>query len=400
MDSVLKANEVPAQHAEQFSALVIQDAGGRMKPLHTFSSQLLRKVSKKETFNGMNAHQVMLSITQNPTLWFQVPVIYMERGNAKIRTILGLPEKQKYARLVDFIEADGSYKIKDLVAEAQKEQVRSKFQKDLINIDQRVGLLYSAIGGGILRIFPIPGDKENKWVSHPELSTANFKGVDSVFVKQILPVYLQTLREGKQAGNYKEASQILEGIQKFQQKHGKDVYPSQDKIDLEIAYNKYDVFKKLFSYYMYIGTLLFVLLVIQIFKDGKVLRFFIKTSIAIVILCFVLHTGGLIARWIVSGHAPWSNAYESMIYVAWATQFFGLAFGRKSSLTIAATAFLTSMILMIAHWNWMDPEIANLQPVLNSYWLMIHGYYCGQLWAFCPRDDFRCIGPVPYDFKR
>ena len=30
------------------------------------------------------------------------------------------------------------------------------------------------------------------------------------------------------------------------------------------------------------------------------------------------------------------------------------------------------MILMIAHWNWLDPAIANLQPVLNSYWLMIH----------------------------
>ena len=30
------------------------------------------------------------------------------------------------------------------------------------------------------------------------------------------------------------------------------------------------------------------------------------------------------------------------------------------------------MILMIAHWNWMDPAIANLQPVLDSYWLMIH----------------------------
>ena len=30
------------------------------------------------------------------------------------------------------------------------------------------------------------------------------------------------------------------------------------------------------------------------------------------------------------------------------------------------------MILMVAHWNWMDPAIANLQPVLNSYWLMIH----------------------------
>ena len=30
------------------------------------------------------------------------------------------------------------------------------------------------------------------------------------------------------------------------------------------------------------------------------------------------------------------------------------------------------MVLMIAHWNWMDPAIANLQPVLDSYWLMIH----------------------------
>lgn len=27
---------------------------------------------------------------------------------------------------------------------------------------------------------------------------------------------------------------------------------------------------------------------------------------------------------------------------------------------------------MIAHWSWMDPSIANLQPVLDSYWLMIH----------------------------
>ena len=51
---------------------------------------------------------------------------------------------------------------------------------------------------------------------------------------------------------------------------------------------------------------------------------------------------------------------------------FGLIFGRKSDLTIAATAFVP-LVLMIAHWNWMDPSIANLQPVLDSYWLMIHG---------------------------
>jgi cytochrome c-type biogenesis protein CcsB len=80
----------------------------------------------------------------------------------------------------------------------------------------------------------------------------------------------------------------------------------------------------------------------------------------------------LAIRWYLSGHAPWSNAYESMVYVAWATMFFGLAFGRKSELTMGSTAFVTSIILMVAHWNWLDPSIGNLQPVLDSYWLMIH----------------------------
>ena len=41
----------------------------------------------------------------------------------------------------------------------------------------------------------------------------------------------------------------------------------------------------------------------------------------------------------------------------------GLLFARKSDLTLASTSFVTSMILMIAHWNWMDPSM-NLVPVL------------------------------------
>jgi len=118
---------------------------------------------------------------------------------------------------------------------------------------------------------------------------------------------------------------------------------------------------------------MFVLLIIQIFKDkSRLIDSSIKFFKYVIIGLFILHTMGLVARWYISGHAPWSDAYESMIYVAWATMLFGLLFGKKSDITFAATAFVTSMILMIAHWNWMDPAIANLQPVLDSYWLMIH----------------------------
>ena len=46
--------------------------------------------------------------------------------------------------------------------------------------------------------------------------------------------------------------------------------------------------------------------------------------------------------------------------------------GRRSDLTVASTAFVAAIILWVAHENWLDPAIANLQPVLDSYWLMIH----------------------------
>ena len=110
----------------------------------------------------------------------------------------------------------------------------------------------------------------------------------------------------------------------------------------------------------------------HLFNKSKTLNILITISKILIYVCFALHTLGLIVRWYVSGHAPWSDAYESIIYISWATMVFGILLGRRSHLTLAVTAFVVAMVLMVAHWNWLDPQIANLQPVLNSYWLMIH----------------------------
>jgi ABC-type transport system involved in cytochrome c biogenesis permease subunit len=69
----------------------------------------------------------------------------------------------------------------------------------------------------------------------------------------------------------------------------------------------------------------------------------------IVIALFVLHTFTLGARWFISGHAPWSNAYEAIVYVAWATMFFGLAFDIKSKLTVASAAFVGYYFICSLH---------------------------------------------------
>ena len=368
LDSTLMRQAVPVEQAAKFGKLVIQDFSGRMKPANTFASELIRKVSKSDTYQSLNADQVLLSIQQNPLLWYQVPFIYLKRGNDSLRRLAGVDEKAKYASFVDFFDKDGSYKLAKPLEGAYKAATPNQFQKDFIETDRRINLLYSAIDGKVLRIFPVPDDENNKWVSFAEAPDFPFEGVDSLYVANVMPLYIGALRQGA----YDQADELLESISGFQRKYGNDIMPSQEKIDAEIMYNQYDIFKKLFAWYMYVGTLMFLVLIFQIIYDVRIFGFVVKLCIVLISLLFVAQTVGMGARWYISGHAPWSDAYESMLYVAWATIGMGLAFGRKSKLTIAATAFVASMVLMIAHWNWMDPEIANLVPVLDSYWLMIH----------------------------
>ncbi|MDQ7917901.1 cytochrome c biogenesis protein CcsA [Mesonia sp. MT50] len=374
VDSVVMATAVSKEHAAKFGRLIIQDAGGRMKPANTYSSELIRKLSKSDHYEGLNSDQVLVSMTENPAMWYNVPLIYVKAKNDSLHHVIGVEEGAKHIPLAQFFDERGAYKLSPFLEEAYRAKVKNQFQKDFISADEKVNLLYNALEGKILKIFPIPEAENNKWVSYPEAREleGKFKGVDSLYTLNVLPLYMQTLRKARTTEDYSKSNEVLSSIEGFQKKYGEEVMPSQEKIDTEILYNKYDVFKNLFWQYMVVGLLMFVVVIIQIFRNTKNIRRSIKFFQILIFILFLVHTTGLIARWYISGHAPWSDAYESMIYVAWATMFFGLAFGRKSDLTTASTAFVTSMILMIAHWNWMDPAIANLQPVLDSYWLMIH----------------------------
>ena len=372
LDSIIINNPVDELHALKFGSLVIQDSGGRMKPLNTFASELLRKVSSSDSYKNLNADQVLLSITKDPLLWYNVPIIYLKRGNDSIRKIAGRNSKEKYAAFTDFFDKNGNYKLASQLESSYKSSLPNQFEKDFIDVDRKINLLFSALDGKILKIFPIPNDVGNKWVSFSEINTTDFKGIDSLYVKNILPLYLGSIKNDIVTNDYTNSTKILESIKGFQNKYGSSILPDENKIKAEILYNKYDIFKKLFSWYMYVGTLMFAFLIFQIFYDNKFVNYLVSISKFLIVFLFILHTLGLVARGFIAGHAPWSDAYESMIFVAWATVGIGLAFGRKSDLTIAATSFVASMILMIAHWSWMDPEIANLVPVLDSYWLMIH----------------------------
>ena len=378
LDSILKLNITPVSEADRFGHLVIQDTDGRMKPINTYASELLRKLSKKDVYQTFDANQVFLSMQESPQLWYNVPIIFLKAKKADtIRTILGLEKSAKYAALVDFLDPNLDYKLGPYLTDAYSASVPTAIQNIFKETDQRVSLLFNTLEGSALRLFPIPEDENNTWVSSKDYREGAYQLQDSLygnFINTGFIAYMATLQNDKVSKtDFSKSHQLLDAIKSTQIKYGGATMLSEDKIATEIIYNRYDIFKKLFEYYMYASSLMFLLLIVQIFKDrSKILHYSVQTFKYLIWICFGLHTAGLIARWYISGHAPWSDAYESMIYVAWATMSFGVMLGKKSDLTFASTAFVTAMILMIAHWNWMDPSIGNLQPVLNSYWLMIH----------------------------
>ena len=374
IDSIIVSTSYTKDHASKFGKIVIQDSGGRMKPANTFSSELLRKVSRSNSYNGLNSYQVLLSIMDNPGVWFNAPLVYIksrQKGDT-IRKIIGLDKNVKKAPLVSFFDSIGNYKLAKNLEKAYLAPVPTQIEKDIIELDRRVNLLYSALEGKIMRIFPIPEDSNNKWVSYPEVNDVEFSGADSLYVNNVLQLYFQTLRVSRESSDYSQSEELLESIKGYQLKYGGNVMPSDLKISSEITYNKVDIFNRLYKWYLLLGVSLLLILILQIFNDKKFYNILIKFIEYSIYFLFILNTLGLAARWYIAGHAPWSDAYESIIFVAWATVIFGIIFGRKSYFTLASATLVSSIILSVAHMNWLDPSIANLQPVLDSYWLMIH----------------------------
>ena len=374
IDSIISESAISKDHANSFGKIIIQDSGGRMKPANTFSSELLRKVSRSNSYNGLNSDQVLVSIMDNPGVWFNAPIVYIKSGQKgdTIKKIIGVDEKIKKAPLVSFFDSLGNYKLATNLEKAYLSNVPSQIEKDIIELDRRVNLLYSALEGKIMRIFPVPNDVNNKWISYPEISEYTYEGADSLYVNNVLNLYFQTLRVSRQDQDYTQSEELLESIKGFQKKYGSKVMPSDFKINSEVVYNKVDIFNRLYKWYLFAGLGLLLILIFQIFYDNKFTSHLIKLFESLIITLFVFNTIGLAARWYIAGHAPWSDAYESIIFVAWATVIFGIIFGRKSYFTLASSTFVASIILFIANMSWLDPSIANLQPVLDSYWLMIH----------------------------
>jgi cytochrome c-type biogenesis protein CcsB len=363
---------IDKQHAENFAGLSIQDPGGRIKPINTLSSELLRKICRADHFAGQTSDQVLLGMMVYPHYWQQVPMIKI--SHPEVQKILH--SQNNMVSFVDFFNqssAEKEYLLASFVKDAyqKKPGSRDKFDNELIKVDERLNLCYMVYTGELLRIFPKPDDVKKAWFTPIDIGS-QYKGNDSLIVTGIVPFYFRSIREASASKNWKTANEALALVKQYQHKFGSEIIPSTSKLKIEILYNKLNLFDRIAGIYGIVGFILLIFQFLSVFLPKLNLKPIITAATVVILLTFLSHLAGLILRWYISGHAPWTNAYESLVYIAFATMAAGIIFSRKSGMALSATALLAWLILFVAHLNWIDPEITNLVPVLKSYWLLIH----------------------------
>jgi len=364
---------IAEEHAEKFARLLVQDNGGRVEPIDTLAREVMRKVTRHEERFGLNADQVFLGMIIRPDAWQKVPMIKVSLPG--INKIIGIDPHTKYAAFDDFFDFNksDSYKLGALVQTITRKRPaeRTQLDKEILKVDERVNVMYMTFTGTLLRIFPNPQDKTGRWYA-PIDAIKHFDKKSGQFVQAILAAYFSSVDEALKNGDWEKADKALEVIKQYQTFYGAAIMPSRSRVDAELLLNRLEPFQRLVPLYMLVGLILLFLAIAHIIKPKIDLKWPVRIGMGLLIFGFFVHTAGLGLRWYVAGHAPWSNGYESMLYIAWATLLAGFVFSRQSPITLAATAILSGLILFVAHLNWLDPEITNLVPVLKSYWLMIH----------------------------
>nr|QVX30457.1 cytochrome c heme attachment protein [Bowdichia virgilioides] len=128
------------------------------------------------------------------------------------------------------------------------------------------------------------------------------------------------------------------------------------------------------------------------------------------IITFLCITGLLVTRWIFSGHLPFSDLYESLIFLSWGFSIFHMIPCLKKhknhlSTIIAPSVMLTQGFATSGLLTKMH-QSAILVPALQSHWLMMHvsmmilGYaalLCGSLLSVAIlvirfREEIQIIG--------
>lgn len=378
-DELGKKFIVDPEHIEKFSHLLVQDFEGRIKPMNTHTLELLRKIYKKDKYEDLTSDQWFLSLQIDPSSWANEPLIRVMNVSEELNAELEVDENgyTTYMKLVN--PETGQFKLESQynAAFSKRAADRSKRDNEILNVTERFNVFNNIVYGYYTKIIPVKNDPGETWTSWIYSTDENPIEIDKT-AYDFITNYFNGLKSGFQTGDWKNADASLKAIHDYQHEWGKNVIPSDSKVHLEVLYNKTNIFLWLMIAYTMIGSILLLLAFLEVLSSDnrfrKIIHKLTLFFLGLMLTSYIIHVLGLAVRWYLSGHAPWSNGYEAIVFISSIGVLAGLILYRNRNAFIPASGAIVAMIMMgFAHGGGLlDPQITPLVPVLKSYWLMVH----------------------------
>lgn len=370
LPSSASPHALPKDVAEGFGRLLILH-NNRICPFNTFATDFTKKIYGKASYKGLTPEQVVTGWIFWGSEWSDEPFINIKGG--PLKDALALPGHMSLNR---FFNRDmGGYIIGPYVQEYYRGQ-NDKFHRQAADIDEKLQLIMDLRRGTLLKIFPLRDGKSVIWHSPvsdlPETTPHN----QQLYIQNVFSLlYTHAL-----ASEHTQMNEIITKMARFQQKNGGASLPSPVRIKAEMIYNRVPFATILFIFNLSVGFTTMVLAIRRLcrgntnhagqsHKDNMLNKL---TTIVAMILSFLALSTCLALRWIISGTAPMSDGYETMLLAAWLVMLLSLMFCRRVHFLMPCGLLTSGFFLLVSHIKSMDPQITHIMPVLNSPLLCIH----------------------------
>ncbi len=349
---------LPREVAAKFGELHIY-YNDRICPLQTFAKDFTTKLYGKPSYRGLTAEQVVTGWFFFYDDWKQEPMIKIKGG--EVQRLLGI--EGAYARLTDFASAEG-YRLE---AALRGEGVTSRRNVEAAN--EKFNLVSMLAMGHLLNIYPYRNaEGAVVWYSMADRLPAEVPSDQRLFIGRSMNLVAEKIMTKR----YDEVVSLLDKIVLYQTKEAGEGMPPSWRMEAERIYNRANFNRPLAMACMTLGILFFLIFCLSGALRrgrGKWLNVVLAAGLVAVLLYLTLQ---IALRWVVSGHVPLSNGFETMQFMSWCSALIALCAMRRFRMALPFGYLLCGFTLLVAMMGEASPRITQLMPVLQSPLLSIH----------------------------
>ena len=333
---------------------------GRIAPLQTLAIDFTKKIYGKKSYEGLSAEQVLTGCFFYYDYWKEEPFIRIK--SKYVQKVLGI--ESQYAKLTDFIGTDGFKIDEQLKTEKDRTHIR-----ELEEAAEKFSLISSLCTGNLLKIYPV-FDKEKgtfTWYSVPDNLPSSIEREKWLFIRYSM----NYVAEKVAMKDFEETEELVDKIIRFQEKEAGKSLPSNLKFKAERIYNSFANLKLLAMFCLTVGLFGYIFQIYNIIKAKN--NHGINRCLYFLLFPTLAYVAGIIAlRWIISGHIPVSNGFETMLIMSVVSITFSIVFRKRMKNSVSVGFMISGLALLVAMMGDSNPAITPLMPVLSSPLLSIH----------------------------